>query len=43
MGLISSLFVHKVVAVATANEPDDSTRRRALFESVDVELHSGSS
>ncbi len=37
MGLISSLFVHKVVAVATANEPDNSSRRRALFESVNVD------
>lgn len=37
MGLISSLFVHKVVNVATANEPENAARRRSLFESVNVD------
>ena len=37
MGQVSTLFVHKVVGVATANEPSDSPRRRALFESVGVD------
>lgn len=37
MGLISSLFVHKVVNVASANDAEKSTRRRALLESVNLE------
>ncbi|MEM7704746.1 MAG: AraC family transcriptional regulator ligand-binding domain-containing protein [Pseudomonadota bacterium] len=37
MGLISSLFVHKVIAAATAVEPPDSARRIQLFESVAVD------
>jgi len=41
MGRISALFVHKVVAVATADEPCDSARRRALFRSVGVDPDGG--
>ncbi|MEO1595622.1 MAG: AraC family transcriptional regulator ligand-binding domain-containing protein [Pseudomonadota bacterium] len=37
MGLISSLFVHKVVGVAMASTPHDDRRRRALFEAVAVD------
>lgn len=37
MGLISSLFVHKVINVATADEPDNIARRLTLFESVNVD------
>jgi len=37
MGQITSLFVHKVVSIATANVPDNAARRRALFESVGVD------
>ena len=37
MGLISSLFVHKVVDVATADDPENSKRRRNLFASVNVD------
>ncbi|MEM7803884.1 MAG: AraC family transcriptional regulator ligand-binding domain-containing protein [Pseudomonadota bacterium] len=34
MGLISSLFVHKVVDVAMAATPQDDRRRRSLFDAV---------
>ncbi|MEM8816314.1 MAG: AraC family transcriptional regulator ligand-binding domain-containing protein [Pseudomonadota bacterium] len=37
MGLISSLFVHKVVNVAVADEPNDTARRRTLLQSVNVD------
>ena len=37
MGQISTLFVHKVVAVATAGDPVDVARRRAFFHSVGVD------
>lgn len=37
MGLISALFVHKVVDVATAAEPKQSARRRAMFRSVGID------
>lgn len=37
MGAISSLFVHKVVDVATAGEPSEGGRRRALIESVNLD------
>lgn len=37
MGQISTLFVHKVVNAATAGEPGDAARRRALFQSVGID------
>ena len=37
MGQISTLFVHKVVNAATASEPGDGARRRALFQLVGVD------
>ena len=37
MGLVSSLFAHKVVGVATAGSPDDTGRRRQLLESVAID------
>lgn len=37
MGQISTLFVHKVIDAATAGQPDDPGRRRALFLSVGVD------
>ena len=40
MGEISTLFVHKVVDAATTADPGDTERRRALFESVGVDLNS---
>jgi len=37
MGQISTLFAHKVVNAATAGEPGDTARRRALFRSVCID------
>ncbi len=37
MGQITSLFVHKVVNVATAANPEDTTRRHDLFTSVGID------
>lgn len=37
VGLVSSLFAHKVVGVATAEEPADSERRRCLLQAVGVD------
>lgn len=37
MGQISTLFVQKVVDIATAGERGDGARRRALLQSVDVD------
>jgi AraC-like DNA-binding protein len=37
MGLVSSLFAHKVVTVATANVDEPDELRRELFESVGVD------
>lgn len=37
MGQITSLFVHKVVNVATAKGPDKIARRRSLLESVGID------
>ena len=37
MGQISTLFVHKIVVAATASEPGDAARRRALLRSVGVD------
>lgn len=37
MGLITSLFVHKVVAVAMESTPGDAQRRRDLFGAVGVD------
>ncbi len=37
MGLISSLFVHKVVAAATASDPGDNARRKSLFAAVKID------
>lgn len=37
MGQITSLFVHKVVNIATANDSDNNKRRNYLFESVGID------